>query len=196
MLEPTRSRGTVARPARLLVHAQAIRSSLGRGPRGARRAQRRDCAGRALRPRRPGGVRPRVQGAPGRPARRGRRPGSLPRRVAHGSRLPGRAGEGDHVDPDARPSTRRRPRPPRGATPGGAARRRPTMSRRPIPPRTRPGSDSSASASRRASGSCRTRSARRSSSPTTEASPSPSSPRGSGYRSVRSRAGCSPGSRV
>ena len=100
-----------------------------------------------------------------------------------------------HLDPDARPSARRRPRAPRGAAPGGAARRDATMSRRPIPPRTRPGSDSSASASRRASGSCRTCSARRSSSPTTEASPSPSSRRGSGCRSVRSRAGCSPGCR-
>ena len=144
------------------------------------------------------GVRPRIPGPAGRPARRGRRAGSIPRRLAHGGRLPGRAGEGDYLDPHACASSRRRPRSPRRATPGGAPRRSgPRHRLRQNPPRTPRGFDSSASASRTALRQLPQRAAR-------------------GHRAcvlrrlftvravrkargslwVRSRAGCSPGLRV
>ena len=99
------------------------RSPVRRSPRGARRARPRDCAGRALRPGRPRRVRARVPRAPRRGARRGRRPGGFLGVWRTAARLRRRAREGEHVDPDARPPPRRRPRPSGGAAPCRAARR-------------------------------------------------------------------------
>ena len=106
-----------------------------------------------------------------------------------------RAGEGEHVGPDARPSPRGRPRAPRATAARRAARgRRRARASRPDR-RGRASSGSSASASRPRCGSCPTRSARRSSSRTTAVSRSRSWPNGSASRSARSRAACSRGSR-
>ena len=102
------------------------------------------------------------------------------------------AGEGEHLDPDARSSPRRRSRAPRGAPPHRAARGHGPRRRRAAPPRTSPGSGSSATGSRVRCASCPTSSARRSSSPTTVASRNPSWPSGLASRSARSRAACSP----
>ena len=124
----------------------------------------------------------------------GRRPGGVPRRLAQCRPLPRRARQGEHLDPDARPPPRRRPRPPRGQPPRRAARARARADRardrrgrglaRLSAPR-RPGGARAAAA--RAARGTRARLLRR-------ADPEPSSPSGSASRSGRSRAACSPGS--
>ena len=116
---------------------------------------------------------------------------AIPGGVALGRHVPGRARQAEHLDPDARPPPRGRPRPPRGA----AARRpdrRASRSRPARRPTRRRGCARSGRSSRRRCGSSRPTSARRSSSPTTAGSRSPSWPSGSASRSARSRAGCSP----
>ncbi len=173
--EDADSRASVAAaPQRTAAHAEGSRSPLRRSTRRARRARRRGCARRALRPLRAG----RLRTCPSDPARRGprggRRPGSIPDGLADGRALHARAGQGEHLDPDARAPACRRPRAPRGATPRRAARRG-LRGRQASRPTRRRGCGSSASASRRRCGSYPTSSARRSSSPTTAVSPSPSS---------------------
>ena len=110
-------------------------------------------------------------------------------------RFVARAREGEHVDPDARPPPRGRPRAPRGAAPGRAARRRrrepaTTTEERVawlrLRARARPGG--AARASRPAARGARARVLRRLH-PVRARGPARAS------RSAQSRAGCSPASR-
>src|SRR4029079_6175388 len=117
-------RVSVARVAGSLRHAQASRPSLRRGSGRARGPRRRGCGGRAVRPRRPRRVRARFAGASRRTPRRGRRAGGVSPGLAERSDVQGRAGEGEHVDPHARPPARSRPRSPRGTPAGGSPDRR------------------------------------------------------------------------
>ena len=102
-------------------------------------------------------------------------------------------GEGEHLDPDARPPARRRPRPPRGAPARRAARRARRAARRQATDEeawlARASGRSSrrrcAQLPRRAARGDRARLLRR-------PHPVASSPSGSASRSARSRAGCSP----
>ena len=151
------------------------------------------CARRALRPPRTRRLRARAPHAPRRGARRGRGAGGLPRRLAHGRPLRPRARHREHVDPDAGPPPRSRPRPARAAPARGADRDAPERAHGHVPADDA-GSGSSASGAARPRRSFPISSARRSSSRTTAGSRSPSSQRGSASRSAPSRVGCSPDS--
>ena len=95
-----------------------------RPARRALRRGRRGCARRALRPLRPGGLRPRAAHRARRDAGRGRRAGGVPRPLAHGRPLRSGALAAGELPADVRPSPRRRSDSPRAGAPAARRRRR------------------------------------------------------------------------
>ena len=101
------------RDRRVRLCPQDLDPPVGRGAGRAGRARRRGRARRAVRPRTAGSPTAlALAHPPRRGARRGRGAGGLPRRLAQRGALRPGAGEGEHLDPDARPPARRRPRAP------------------------------------------------------------------------------------